>query len=66
VLGTRQPPVGAQDGEQLRREHDATVSATPRLRRGKLLPCSTRRTIRLLSMSAILRLTASEARSPAA
>ena len=59
MLRTRQTPIGPQDGEQLHEQHDAVVQvALPPL------PCSTRMTIRPLSMSATLRLTASEARNP--
>jgi hypothetical protein len=66
VLGPGQTPVGAQDTQELGRQHDGAVLAAPRLRRGKLLPCSTRMTIRTLSISAIFRPTASDALSPAA
>jgi hypothetical protein len=57
------PPL-PQQLQQVRREHDVAV---PGLRRGRLLrplPCSTRISMRALSMSPILRWTISEMRSP--
>ena len=59
------PPPGAQQLEQLRRQHGMAV---PRLREGRLLrplPCSTRSSIRSESTSPTLSATTSETRSPA-
>src|SRR5271165_1282243 len=58
-------PPGAQQFEQLRRQHGVAV---PRLREGRLLrplPCSTRSSMRSESMSPTLSATTSETRSPA-
>src|SRR6266481_4670022 len=63
--GPRRLPPGAQQVEEIRREHHVSV---PRFREGRLLrplPCSTRMTIRVLSMSSILSEMISEARNPA-
>jgi hypothetical protein len=48
-------PITAQDVQQRRREHDIAVLAAPRFREGRLLPASTRMTMRRLSMSPIFK-----------
>ena len=58
-------PPGAQQFEQLRRQHGVAV---PRFREGRLLrplPCSTRSSMRSEATSPTLRATTSETRSPA-
>src|SRR5437868_11645836 len=49
-LARHAPPV-AQQLKKVRRENDIPVLLAPRFREGRLLPCSTRMTIRSLSMS---------------
>src|SRR5438309_11920390 len=49
LLARHAPPV-AQQLEKVRRENDVPVLLAPRLREGRLLPCSTRMTMRSLSM----------------
>jgi hypothetical protein len=56
------PPSIAQQLEQLRRQHGVAV---PRFREGRLLPCSTRSSMRSESISPTLSATTSETRSPA-
>src|SRR5246127_1159451 len=59
------PPPGAQQFEQLRRQHRVTI---PRFREGRLLrplPRSTRSSVRSESISPTLSATTSETRSPA-
>src|SRR5205823_6246187 len=65
-LLARDAPPFAQYLEQVGRENDIPILLAPRLRGGRLLPCSTRMTIRSLSISVSLSDTTSEARSPVA
>jgi hypothetical protein len=65
LLARRAPPV-AQQLKKVGRENDIPVLPAPRLRGGRLLPCSTRMTIRSLSMSVSLSDTTSDARRPVA
>src|SRR5690349_4837271 len=65
LLARDAPPV-AQYLEKDGRENDIPILFAPRLRGGRLLPCSTRMTIRSRSISVSLRDTTSEARRPVA
>src|ERR1700740_3480561 len=65
-LLARGAPPFAQQLEKVGRENDIPILLPPRLREGRLLPCSTRMTIRLRSMSVSLSDTTSEARRPVA
>ena len=65
-LWPRELPVGAQDTEQLRRQHHTTVCRRRRLRLGPPLPCSMRMTLRSLSMLRTPTPTTSETRIPVA
>ena len=58
------PPL-AQQGQQICRQHGIAIPATPRLRGGRLLPRSTRISLRSLSMSATLSAATSATRRPA-
>src|SRR5207302_4280362 len=65
-LLARHPPPVAQQLKKVRRENDIPVLLAPRLRGGRLLPCSTRMTIRSLSMSVSFSDTTSDDRRPVA
>ena len=65
-LLAREAPPFVQYLEQDGRENDVPILLTPRFREGRLLPCSTRMTIRLRSISVSLSDTTSEARRPVA
>src|SRR6267142_5099048 len=65
-LVARAAPPFAQYLEQVGRENDIPILLAPRLRGGRLLPCSTRMTIRSRSISVSLSDTTSEARRPVA
>src|ERR1700751_5609822 len=65
-LLARDAPPFAQYLEKVGRENDIPILLAPRLRGGRLLPCSTRMTIRSLSISVSLSDTTSEARRPVA
>jgi len=60
------PPPFAQQLEKVGGKNDIPVLLAPRFREGKLLPCSTRMTIRSLSMSVSLSDTTSDDRRPVA
>ena len=66
ALLARNVPPFMQYREQDGRENDVPILLTPRFREGRLLPCSTRMTIRLRSISVSLSDTTSEARRPVA
>src|SRR4029077_11642454 len=65
-LLARGAPPFAQYLEKVGRENDVPILLAPRLRGGRFLPCSTRMTIRSLSISVSLSDTTSEARRPVA
>jgi hypothetical protein len=65
LFARRAPPV-AQQIKKVWRENDIPVLLAPSLRWGRLLPCSTRMTIRSLSMSVSLSDTTSDDRRPVA
>src|SRR5215472_15904709 len=65
-LVARYAPPFAQQLEKVGRENDIPILLAPRLRGGRLLPCSTRMTIRPLSILVSLSDTTSEARRPVA
>src|ERR1700751_2132060 len=65
-LFARNTPPFAQYLEQDGRENDVAILLAPRLREGRLLPCSTRMTIRSRSMSASFSDTTSDDRRPVA
>jgi len=65
-LLARDPPPVAQQLKKIGRENDIPILLAPRLREGRLLPCSTRMTMRSRSISVSLSDTTSEARSPVA
>src|SRR6201993_3415705 len=66
ALLARNAPPFVQYLEQDGRENDVPILLAPRFREGRLLPCSTRMTIRLRSISVSLSDTTSEARRPVA
>ena len=66
ALLARNAPPFVQYLEQHGRENDVPILLAPRFREGRLLPCSTRMTIRLRSISVSLSDTTSEARRPVA
>ena len=66
ALLARNAPPFMQYREQDGRENDVPILLTPRFREGRLLPCSTRMTIRLRSISVSLSDTTSEDRRPVA
>src|SRR5206468_4919586 len=65
-LLARGAPPFAQYLEKVGRENDIPILVAPRLRGGRLLPCSTRMIIRSLSIAVSLSDTTSEARRPVA
>ena len=65
-LLARDAPPFAQYLEKAGRENDIPILLAPRLREGRLLPCSTRMTMRSRSISVSLSDTTSEARRPVA
>ena len=65
-LLARGPPPVAQQLEKVGREHDIPILLPPRFREGRLLPCSTRMTMRSRSISVSFSETTSDARSPVA
>jgi hypothetical protein len=65
-LLARDAPPFAQYIEQVGRENDIAILLAPRLREGRLLPCSTRMTIRSLSISVSFSDTTSDDRRPVA
>ena len=65
-LLARDPPPVAQQLKKIGRENDIPILLAPRLREGRLLPCSTRMTMRSRSISVSLSDTTSEARRPVA
>jgi hypothetical protein len=65
-LLARGAPPFAQYIEQVGRENDVAILLAPRFREGRLLPCSTRITIRSLSMSVSFSDTTSDDRRPVA
>jgi hypothetical protein len=65
LLARDAPPV-AQYLEKVGRENDIPILLAPRFREGKLLPCSTRMTIRSRSISVSLSDTTSDDRRPVA
>src|SRR5215472_13202772 len=65
-LLARGAPPFAQQLEKVGRENDIPILLAPRFRGGRLLPCSTRMTIRPLSILVSLSDTTSEARRPVA
>jgi hypothetical protein len=65
-LLARGAPPFTQYIEQVGREKDVAILVAPRLRGGRLLPCSTRITIRSLSMSVSFSDTTSDDRRPVA
>src|SRR6516165_5454010 len=64
ALLARDAPPFMQYLEKDGRENDVTILLAPRFREGRLLPCSTRMTIRSRSISVSLSDTTSEARRP--
>src|SRR5580704_977302 len=66
ALLARNAPPFVQYLEQDRRENDVPILLAPRLREGRLLPCSIRMSIRSRSISVSLSDTTSEARRPVA
>jgi len=66
ALLARNAPPFVQYLEQDGRENDVPILLAPSLRWGRLLPCSTRMTIRSRSISVSLSDTTSEARRPVA
>jgi len=72
VLARKQPSLRPRDAipvaqkfKQRRGKHRVAILATPRLRWGRLLPCSMRSIMRLESISEIFSAATSETRSPA-
>src|SRR5262249_33960700 len=65
-LLARDPPPVAQYLKKVGRENDVPILLAPRFREGRLLPCSTRMTIRSLSISVSLSDTTSDDRRPVA
>src|SRR5215467_9908651 len=65
-LLARGAPPFAQQLEKVGREHDIPILLPPRFREGRLLPCSTRITMRSRSISVSFSETTSDARSPVA
>jgi len=65
-LVARGAPPFTQYIEQVGRENDVAILLAPRFREGRLLPCSTRITIRSLSMSVSFSDTTSDDRRPVA
>src|ERR1700739_4881295 len=65
-LLARDAPPFAQQLEKVGRENDIPILLAPRLREGRLLPCSTRMIMRSRSISVSLSDTTSEARRPVA
>jgi hypothetical protein len=65
-LLARNAPPFAQYLDKDGRENDVPILLAPRFREGRLLPCSTRMTIRSRSISVSLSDTTSEARRPVA
>src|SRR2546430_17309837 len=66
ALLARDPPPFMQYLKKDGRENDVPILLAPRLREGRLLPCSTRMSIRSRSISVSLSDTTSEARRPVA
>ena len=65
LLARGAPPV-AQQLQKVGRKHDIAILLPPRFREGRLLPCSTRMTMRARSISVSFSETTSDARSPVA